>query len=236
MPSLHLLPLAGQPEIPLYAADRQQLHEDIVTVSRLKLAESITGGIAFTSKMGSAPTWGIPVDTCKTGMILAQKAGTVCESCYAAKGTFRFGKIQEKLKAAYAGLFHPLWTPAMIQQIGWHATDRFRWFHSGDLQGINHLRNIVRCCLETPWVAHWLPTREKDFVLKCPDPIPDNLTIRASGNRVDGPPPSWWPSTSTVVTSMNDDICPSSVEGGSCDQHECTRCWDRGGNVAYLAH
>jgi hypothetical protein len=33
---------------------------------------------------------------------------------------------------------------------------------SGDVQGVNHLRNIIRVCLETPWVMHWLPTRDRE--------------------------------------------------------------------------
>ena len=181
------------------------------------------------------PAWGLPIDKCATGSKLAEKDGTVCHECYAGKNLFKFRQTQAKLRRSYEGLFNPLWTPAMVQQIRWYCDERFRWFHSGDLQGVNHLRNIIRVCLETPQIMHWLPTRERDTVLACADEMPDNLTIRASGTRVDGPPPTWWPNTSTVV--LFNATCPSSVEGGNCNDHECDACWDPTvKNVSYELH
>lgn len=182
------------------------------------------------------PAWGTPVEFCKTGSALADKEGTVCSGCYAAKGTFRFRQTQDKLRRSITNIFHELWVPALIQQIEWYGHERFRWFHSGDLQGVNHLRNIIRVCLETPHVMHWMPTREPNIVRQV-DEIPSNLTIRASGNRIDGPPPKWWPLTSRVVTEPSPDLCPTSAEGGTCTEHGCNRCWDPGvENVDYMKH
>ena len=225
------LPIAG--DIPLYQGD---MEKDLQLVSRNRLAEMITGGLSYPSKM-DCPSWGIPIEHCKTGSKLAQKEGTVCEGCYAAKGTFRFRSTQEKLRRSYEGLFHPLWTPAMVQQIRWHCHELFRWFMSGDFQSIHHVRNVIRICLETPWIMHWAPTREKDMVLACKDEIPDNLLLRASGNRVDGKPPLWWPTTSTVVTAAAAATCPSSLQGGSCGENHCTACWEPWvKNIAYHRH
>lgn len=211
---------------------------DLHTVSRSRLAETITGGLFWPGKMGSAPAWGIPATRCNIGSILAKQPGTVCNDCYATKGTFRFGQNKKKLEAAYEGLKNPLWTPSMVMLIRWYAQERFRWFHSGDLASISHLRNIIRICLETPDVSHWLPSRERDVILACKAEIPPNLTIRASATRIDGTPPTWWPTTSTVVTSGGDGVCPSSVEkGSSCDDHGCDACWNREiANVGYLHH
>ena len=221
-------------EVPLYVGDNRQMAEDLRIVGRNKLAEKITGGFSHPSKM-DCPSWGIPVEHCQIGALLAEVRGAVCKACYAAKGNFRFKGTREKMRRAYEGLFYPggMWTPAMVQQINWHAAERFRWFISGDLQGINHLRNIIRVCLETPEVMHWLPTRERDTVLACRDEIPDNLTIRASGTMVDGPAPSWWPITSTVSSGKPENACPSSLRGGNCGQHLCTACWKPEGNVVY---
>jgi hypothetical protein len=224
------------PEVPLYTGDDRQMAEDLRIVGRNKLAEKITGGLSYPSKM-DAPAWGIPVEHCQVGALLAKVKGAVCKSCYAAKGTFRFRGTREKMRRAYEGLLSPLWTPAMVQQINWHASERFRWFMAGDLQGISHLRNIIRVCLETPEVLHWLPTRERETVLACRDEIPENLTIRASGTMVDGPPPSWWPVTSSVSTREEGRLCPSSSKGGNCGEHQCTACWDPSvGNVVYTLH
>lgn len=183
------------------------------------------------------PAWGIPISYCKTGAKLARKEGTVCAECYAdpKRGTFGFPATRAKLERNYEGLFHPKWVPASIRQIGWYGHERMRWLMSGDLQGVTHLRNIIRVCLETPWVMHWLPTREKEAVLACQDELPDNLTIRASGTVIDGKSPAWWPTTSTVVTEGA--TCPSSVKGGNCGEHGCVRCWDpSAGVVSYLKH
>ena len=188
------LPISG--DIPLYEGD---MEKDLKIVSHNRLAEQITGGFSYPSKM-DCPAWGLPIEHCNTGSKLATKEGMVCADCYASKGRFRFRQTQDKLRRAYEGLFNPLWTPAMVQQIRWYCDERFRWFHSGEVRSVHHLRNIIRVCLETPRIMHWLPTRERAFVVACEDEIPDNLTIRASGNRIDGPPPTWCPTTSTVVT------------------------------------
>jgi hypothetical protein len=107
----------------------------------------------------------------------------------------------------------------------------------GDLAGINHLRNIIQICLATPWVMHWMPTRERSALLACTDEIPPNLVPRLSASMADGPPPRNWSWTSTVITVATEDTCPSSLEGGSCAEHDCTACWDRSRkNVPYLKH
>ena len=66
--------------------------------------------------------------------------------------------------------------------------------------------------------------------------IPRNAVVRVSGNLIDGPAPTWWPTTSTVVTDHGNATCPSSMKGGSCGTHGCTACWTSEGNVAYARH
>jgi len=229
------LAVLSNPEVPLYQGD---MEADLRIVSRNRLAETITGGLSWPGKM-DCPSWGISAARCRIGSLLAGKEGTVCSGCYALKGTFQFRFSQEKLERAYAGLMdlRNLWTPSMVFLIRWYASERFRWFHSGDLQGISHLRNIIRICLETPDVLHWLPTREAKVVAAYKDDIPRNLTIRASATDIDGEPPRWWPLTSTVVTKGEEGVCPSSREGGNCSDHGCTACWDREvRNVQYRRH
>ena len=84
---------------------------------------------------------------------------------------------------------------------------------AGDIQGVNHLRNIFRICEATRHILHWLPTREGAIIRALRDEIPDNLTIRESATKIDGPPPNW-PWTSTVVTQGGSGVCPSSVTKG----------------------
>jgi hypothetical protein len=106
------------------------------------------------------PAWGIPASRCPTGSRLAEEEGTTCHECYANKGRYRFENVQKKLEERYQGLFHQLWTPAMVFLIRWHADDYLRWFDSGDLQDESHLRNICTVARHTLDVKHWLPTRE----------------------------------------------------------------------------
>lgn len=228
------LPTAGDdpPEVPLYTGD---IDADAWALMRGKLAEEITGGLSYPSKM-DCPAWGISATRCRVGAVLAQQANTVCRSCYALKGTFRATNVTAKLDRAYRGLFDPRWTPALYALVRWHARDRFRFFHSGDFQGANHFLNIMRICAATRDVRFWIPTREAALVREHAAAIPPNAVVRVSGNVIDGPAPSWWPATSTVVTDPRRATCPSSKLGGNCGTHGCTACWAAAGNVAYAKH
>jgi hypothetical protein len=228
------LPLAGppEPEIPLYTGD---IEADAWRLLRGGLAEEITGGLSRPSKM-DCPAWGIAATRCRIGSVLAKEAGTVCASCYAMKGTFRAKNVADKLERAYRGLFDPRWTPALYGLIRFHAKDRFRFFHSGDFQGSNHFLNVMRICAATRDVLFWIPTREAALVRDHAAVIPENATVRVSAAVIDGPPPGFWPTTSTVVSARGEATCPSSKEGGNCGTHRCTACWTQRGNVAYAKH
>lgn len=224
------LPLTS--EIPLYEGN---LDEDLLTVSRNREADRITGGLSITTKM-PCPSWGIPASRCKIGSVLAQKEGTVCSECYALGGRYRFTNVQNKLEERYQGLFNPLWTPAMVFLIRYFADRYFRWFDSGDLQDANHLKNITTVAEATPDIRHWLPTREAEIVRSVGE-FPKNLTVRLSAHHLDGKPPNWR-TTSTVVTGETPDgsfPCPSQDQGGECGN--CRACWSkRIKNVAYQLH
>jgi hypothetical protein len=223
-------------EVPLYQGD---LQEDLNVVSRNQLAEQITGGLSWPRKM-PCPSWGISATRCRIGSILAQQAGTVCHKCYALRGRYTFNTVQAKLEERYRGLFHPLWTPAMIFLIRYYCDRYFRFFDSGDLQGMNHLRNIITIAEHTRDVCIWLPTREAELVrtvLREMGELPENLVIRVSAARIDGPPPKGFAHTSTVVSAAvaGTATCPAPEQGGTCA--ECRWCWDaRLGNVIYRLH
>src|SRR5204862_137194 len=139
----HPLPLAGErPEPPLYTGLLTgQLAEDLRAVGRHRLAARIFP-VSWPGKL-PCPARGISAAHCRTGSRLASNERSVCHArtCYAKQGTFRFANVQRQLRAAYEGLFHPLWVPAGIFMITWEADDYWRWMFSGDLQGKRHLQN-----------------------------------------------------------------------------------------------
>ena len=51
-----------------------------------KEAKEITGGLSKPSKM-PGPAYNLPAQACITGAKLVQIPGSVCEGCYALKGT-----------------------------------------------------------------------------------------------------------------------------------------------------
>jgi len=172
------------------------------------------------------------------GSLLAQTPGSTCSACYALKGRYRFAAVQRKLEERYRGLFDPRWTPAMVHLIRWYCDRYFRWFCSGDLQGENHLRNIVTIAEHTPDILHWLPSREAAIVRTVHDErgaFPPNLTVRLSGPMIDGKAPRW-PTTSVVSTGGAEGYrCPSRAQGNACGA--CRACWDREvRQVVYTLH
>ena len=230
MRSLPIAPSPEEPEVPLYTGN---LDEDVQQVSRDRLAERLTGGLSFTSKM-PCPSWGISATRCRVGSILAQKEGTVCHACYAMRGRYGFDTVQRKLEKRYLGLFHDLWTPSLVALIRWHCKDHFRWFDSGDVQDLPMLKNIFTICRHTRDILHWLPTREAEIVHACADEAPDNLVIRLSAPMIDGKP-SHWRTTSTVVSDPGQATCPAPLQDGTCG--DCRACWDPAvRNVAYGLH
>ena len=111
----------------------------------------------------------------------------------------------------------------------------FRWHDSGDLQSVQHLRNIFDVCLATPAVSHWMPTREAKILKEIKtEEIPKNLIIRMSSHMIDQGPVKSWPWTSTVATDGKHN-CPASKQGNECGS--CRACWNKDlKNVSYGKH
>ena len=175
----------------------------------------------------------LPAAACITGQIMARVPGTTCYGCYAMKGRYRFKTTKKAMARRLAALAHGSWTAAMVTLM--KGFKHFLWHDSGDLQGAQHLKNILEVCKRTPGTKHWLPTREARLLaLMDPDVIPKNLIIRLSATKVNGAAPSSWPWTSTV-TDGKGKTCPAPDQGGKCQS--CRQCWDRSvDNVQYAKH
>ena len=196
-----------------------------------KEARKITGGLSKPSKM-PGPAYNLPAWHCQTGAKLRKIEGTPCFGCYAMKGRYRFSNVRAALERRLESLDHPQWVEAMVTLIT--GEPWFRWHDSGDIQSLEHLENIFRVCRKTPETQHWMPTREAQFIKRLKvNQVPRNLIIRMSSHMIDQGPVSFWPWTSTVVTSGKS--CPAQEQGNQCKN--CRACWDRSvKNIAYPKH
>ena len=195
-----------------------------------KEAKKITGGLSAPSKM-PGPAFNLPAQACITGSKLVKVPGSVCHGCYALKGRYRFPNVKEALQRRLAALMDPRWVDAMVVLI--YKEPFFRWHDSGDLQSVQHLKNIFEVCNRTPGTQHWLPPREVKFLPLNFDAIPKNLIIRLSGHKIDKDAASFWPWTSTVVTAGR--TCPAPDQNNECKN--CRACWSRDtANIAYGKH
>ena len=195
-----------------------------------KEAKKITGGLSAPSKM-PGPAFNLPAQACITGSKLVKVPGSVCHGCYALKGRYRFKNVKDALSSRLASIMDPRWIEAMVVLID--KEPFFRWHDSGDLQSVQHLKNIFEVCNRTPGTQHWLPTREVKFLPLNFDAIPKNLIIRLSGHKIDKAAASFWPWTSTVVTAGR--TCPAPDQNNECK--DCRACWSRDtANVAYGKH
>ena len=195
-----------------------------------KEARLITGGLSKPNKM-PGPSINLPAPACITGSKLVDVLGSTCSGCYALKGRYRFPNVKEAMQRRLDKLHDPRWVDAMVTLINgrhWQKPEPvFRWHDSGDLQSVQHLKNIFEVCKQTPDTMHWLPTREARFLkLMDPDVVPKNLKIVLSDHMNDQRvPPSWWPYTSGVTTNHELVTCPASKQGNKC--LDCRKCWDR---------
>jgi hypothetical protein len=199
-----------------------------------KEAIKITGGLSKPSKMPGF-AYNLPATRCKVGSKLAKVKGSVCHGCYALKGRYRFPNVKEALERRYKqAMTNKDWVFGMVYLINTSNKKEFRWHDAGDIQSLEHLQRIFQVCELTPSVKHWLPTRESVILSNInADDVPDNLIIRLSASKVDGPAPKSWPWTSTVVTKGK--TCPAAEQNNECK--DCRACWDKSvKNVAYGKH
>jgi hypothetical protein len=197
-----------------------------------KEALAICGSLSNPSKM-PGHGYALPAQRCRLGSLLQLLPKSVCHYCYALRGRYLFPVVQRAMEKRFSSLSDPLWVEAVSTLI-YHSGDRhFRWHDSGDLQGLEHLRKIVRVCRNLPGIKFWLPTREYQTVeayRRMGNPIPSNLCIRYSAHLVDGFPPVRYGLPTSGVHSRKSlipakaHICPVPKQDMKCGN--CRACWD----------
>ena len=188
-----------------------------------KEANKITGGLSAPGKMPEG-SYNLPASMCQTGAKLRLVPDTPCYECYAFNGRYNFPNVKDALTRRLESLTHPQWVEAMAVLI--KGKKHFRWHDSGDLQSVQHLKNIFEVCKLTSGTMHWLPTQERKFLPLNTDSIPKNLLIRLSNAKNNTKPGNAWSHWSTVVTTPRaGHVCPAPDQGNVCGS--CRACWSK---------
>lgn len=201
-------------------------------------AWKIVGGLSEPSKM---PCYGysLPANECKMGALMRKNPDTICAKCYAHKGRYVFTYVKAALYNRLRSLTDSRWVDAMVTLIS--NKKYFRWHDSGDIQNLDHFKKILEVVKLTPNTLHWLPTREFTIVSNYFNDggiCPENIAIRLSSMKVDGPAPVAMARKYNLLTctvGSTSHTCPASLQGNKCN--DCRTCWDKSVfNIEYKKH
>ena len=182
-----------------------------------KEAQKIVGGLSKPGKM-PGPAYNLPAWNCITGAKLRKVPSSPCFGCYAMKNRYAFPNVRQAMDRRLQAIESPKWVSAMVVLVTGHP-----------------FQKIFEVCRQTPNTKHWLPTQERQFLTMDPNEVPDNLIIRLSGSKVDGPASKCWPHSSSVVTDDATRTCPAPEQGNKC--RSCRACWNKQvPNIAYGKH
>ena len=199
----------------------------------VKQALAICGSLSNPSKM-PGHGYALPAYRCRIGSLLQLIPKAICHYCYALRGRYLFPVVRAAMEKRFSSLSDPRWADAVSTLI-YRSGDRyFRWHDSGDLQSIEHLRNIIRVCRKLPRVKFWLPTREYQTIeayRRMGGRIPFNLCIRLSAHLINGKLPLGYGLPVSTVSSEGTGIlprahmCPAPRQNMKCGT--CRACWNR---------
>ena len=186
--------------------------------------------ISKTSKM-PCPSWSLEaVKTCPGSRKPDGNLVDACSKCYADKGFY-------KMKPAKNLRIHNKqdwktddWVPEMVSYLRDYA--RFRWFDSGDMYALPLAKKILQVCEQTPWVEHWIPTRQHKFAkfmntLNKLKALP-NVSVRFSSDSIDGEYTKGLHGSTILPSAYHKTdafVCQAFLRGGKCG--DCRACWDK---------
>lgn len=221
-------------------------------MTKLQIAKEKVGGLSNTSKM-PCYSWGIPTRYCKRGKELQKDKSSICGSCYAMSGAYLWKPVDNaytRRYEAWSNLSRKEWVDHMVTILNSSAVKKrghFRWFDSGDLQGLSMLLDIMVVCDKTPHLKHWLATREYDtvnMIKKLGISMPSNLVIRQSHDQIDkldrdniseDVHQSVTISDRSTKLTKKQFTCPSLLQDGKC--LDCRACWNpKVKTIAYIKH
>lgn len=185
-------------------------------------------------------SYSLPAKLCHVGGKLRKVAGSICSKCYAFNGCYVFRSTVLAMARRYAIVTAcendptraEAWVAAFVRILGRKRNNYFRWFDSGDIQSLTHLRMMAAVAERLPRVHHWLPTKEYGIVaryLREFGSFPGNMCVRVSAPMIDGPAPTGLGLPTSGVHTDPRRIpaggfeCRAQTNGGHCG--ECRACW-----------
>jgi hypothetical protein len=197
---------------------------------------SLPALLTNTSKM-PCPSWGLPAGKACPGAKYGE--GSICGSCYAAKGNYGVPTVQWALSERFRWTLACMRTEAgrdafvaymsaAIDRIG---LPYFRVHDSGDLFSPAYARCWARIARNLSHIRFWFPTRS----YRIPNLLPaiqelaglPNVTVRPSALMLDSEAPviDGLAAGSGATYSKDDATCPAYTQEGKC--LDCRSCWDR---------
>lgn len=189
-------------------------------------------------------------------MKLATGPEHLCSGCYAMINFYNMPNVAKSQHTRFAWTKDLLKTnpdefvETMTSSIRQHVKNGyFRFMDSGDLFSLEFIVAVRRICENLPTIRFWIPTRSYrspnkkwQAALLALGALP-NVSLRPSALTWNDPAPrleGYAAGTTGVTIDRKDDgiapLCPKSVSHTSCEESNCRRCWDKDGEVAYLAH
>jgi hypothetical protein len=206
-----------------------------------------------TTKM-PGPSWSLPAHRA-----CPRANGTICDSCYAEKGCYRYSSTQNAQKARFKWTVKSMrssagreqWIAAMVEGIHKSGCAFFRVHDSGDMFSVSYAEAWLEVCRVLPEVKFWIPTRTWQMpqsVLPMSDPLlmvlsqmarlpnvtvrPSALNFRDHAPRVAGLHAG---STAEMPDVFRAWQCPAPKQDGMCS--DCRVCWDsKDMPVSYCKH
>ena len=201
--------------------------------------KALTGGLSKTEKMPCF-SFNLSALHCNIGSKLVSIKNSVCYGCYALKGRYIQYNLINKMKYKTNLIKGDQWVNAMIYLIENQGNTKdknyFRWFDSGDIQEMEHLKKIVEIAQRLPKIKFWLPTKEFKLISdyrKNLGEFPSNLIVRLSAPMIG----ETLKTKHFLTSSVNGKgfNCPSSKQNSKC--LDCRACWDfKIKNINYKYH
>jgi hypothetical protein len=203
-----------------------------------------------TTKM-PGPSWSLPAHKA-----CPRANGTICDSCYASKGCYRYSSTQNAQDARFKWTVESMrtaagrvqWIAAIVAGISQSGCSYFRVHDSGDMFSVAYAQCWQAVCRAMPQVRFWIPTRcwqQPKSPLPVMDPLLNTLRELATLHNVTVRPSALdFGDAAPVIAGLHAGStadgrcarqCPAPEQGGNCG--DCRLCWDaKDTPVSYRKH